>query len=100
MPSWTQKDERQYEHVRDSQIERGTSEDRAEEIAARTVNKRRRIEGRTPNHKTQGTGNPHRRYEDRSIDELRNVASQRHVAGASGMSKPQLIDALRGRRRR
>jgi plasmid stabilization system protein ParE len=99
MPSWTRKDERQYEHIRDSQIDRGTGEDRAEEIAARTVNKRRRTEGRTPNHKTQGTGNPRRRFEERSVDELRNLASQRHVAGASGMSKTQLIEALRGKRR-
>jgi len=35
------KRERQYEHIRDSYEERGTSEDRAEEIAARTVNKER-----------------------------------------------------------
>jgi plasmid stabilization system protein ParE len=72
MPSsWTRKDERQYEHIRDSQLERGTSEDRAEEIAARTVNKRRRTEGRTPNRTTQGTGNPRLRLEDRSVAELR-----------------------------
>jgi hypothetical protein len=99
MPSWTQKDERQYEHVRDSEIDRGAGEERAEEIAARTVNKRRRTEGRTPNQKTEGTGNPRRRYEARGEDELRNLATQRHVAGAAGMSKPQLIEALRGRRR-
>lgn len=44
---WTDKDERQYEHVRDSELERGRGEDQAEEIAARTVNKQRRSEGRT-----------------------------------------------------
>jgi len=98
MPSWTKKDERQYEHIRDGQVERGTGEERAEEIAARTVNKRRRTEGQTPNEKTQGTGNPRRRYEDRSVDELRNLATQRKVAGASGMSKAKLIEALRGKR--
>jgi hypothetical protein len=32
---------RQYEHIKDSQLERGAGEDRAEEIAARTVNKER-----------------------------------------------------------
>ncbi len=48
MPTWTERDQRQYEHVRDSAIERGRTEDRAEEIAARTVNKQRREEGRTP----------------------------------------------------
>src|SRR5262249_8133072 len=100
MPNWTPKDERQYEHIRDSQVEHGTSEDRAEEIAARTVNKRRRIEGRTPSSHTQGTGNPRRRYEQRSADELRNLATQRHVTGAASMSKPQLIEALRSKRGR
>jgi len=48
MPNaWSKKDERQYEHVKDSEKERGRSEDRAQEIAARTVNKQRRSEGRT-----------------------------------------------------
>ena len=98
MPSWTPKDERQYEHIRDSELERGVGEDRAEEIAARTVNKRRRVEGRTPSSKTQGTGNPRRRFEQRSVDELRNLASQRNIAGAASMSKPKLIEALRSKR--
>ena len=49
MPSWTKKDERQFEHIRESSRKRGASERRAEEIAGRTVNKRRRQEGRTPN---------------------------------------------------
>ncbi len=39
--------DRQYEHIKDSYEERGTSEDRAEEIAARTVNKEKREEGKT-----------------------------------------------------
>jgi plasmid stabilization system protein ParE len=96
MPSsWTRKDERQYEHIRDSQLERGTSEDRAEEIAARTVNKRRRTEGRTPNRTTQGTGNPRHRLEDRSVAELRNLAAERKIAGRSHMKKAELIEALR-----
>jgi len=41
------KRERQYEHIRDSYEERGTSEERAEELAARTVNKERREHGET-----------------------------------------------------
>lgn len=44
---WTKKDERQYEHVKDSEKERGRSTGRAKEIAARTVNKQRGKEGRT-----------------------------------------------------
>ena len=39
--AWSDKRERQYEHIKDSALERGESEDTAEEIAARTVNKER-----------------------------------------------------------
>ena len=45
--AWSDKDERQYEHVKESYEERGKAEDTAEEIAARTVNKQRAEEGRT-----------------------------------------------------
>ena len=95
MPSWTQKDERQYEHIKDSLLERGKSEDRAQEIAARTTNKRRRWEGRTPNQATQGTGNPNTSLEDRSVQELRNLAAARNIKGRSRMKKDELIKALR-----
>ncbi len=95
MPAaWSKKDERQYEHIKDSSRDRGVSEDRAKEIAARTVNKQRRKEGRTPNKKTQGTGNPHRPLADRSKQELYNLAKQRNINGRSKMSKSQLVSAL------
>ena len=45
--SWSDKRERQYEHIKDSYEERGRSEDKAEEIAARTVNKERSEAGET-----------------------------------------------------
>ena len=45
--NWSEKDERQYEQIKQSELERDESEERAEEIAARTVNKQRREEGRT-----------------------------------------------------
>jgi hypothetical protein len=45
--AWTDKDERQYDHINESEKERGRSTKRAKEIAARTVNKRRRKESRT-----------------------------------------------------
>ena len=93
---WSNKDERKYEHIKESSRERGMSEDRAEEIAARTVNKGRRQEGRTPNRTTQGTGNPNRGYEDRTRDELYNIARERDIEGRSKMSKEELIQALRG----
>jgi plasmid stabilization system protein ParE len=45
--AWSSKDERQYEHIKDSTQKSGRSTRRAKEIAARTVNKRRKEEGRT-----------------------------------------------------
>ncbi len=44
---WSKKRERQYQPVKESELERGRSEDRAEEIAARTVNKTRKDKGET-----------------------------------------------------
>ena len=92
--AWNAKDERQYEHVKQSELERGRDEDRAEEIAARTVNRQRRVEGRTPNKRTQGTGNPNTPLQQRSKDELYNLAKQRRIAGRSSMSKGQLVEAI------
>jgi plasmid stabilization system protein ParE len=43
--AWSDKGERQYEHIKDSHEDRGVSEDESEERAARTVNKERREEG-------------------------------------------------------
>jgi plasmid stabilization system protein ParE len=93
--SWSNKDERKYEHIKESNLERGVGEDRAEEVAARTVNKGRREEGRTPSQRTQGSGNPNRGYEDRTRDELYNIAKERNIEGRSKMSKDELIRALR-----
>jgi hypothetical protein len=96
-PAWSDKDERQYEHIKESNLERGIGDDRAEEIAARTVNKHRRVEGRTPNRRTQGTGNPNRGLETRTRDEVYNRAKEMGIRGRSGMSKSELIDAIRHR---
>jgi hypothetical protein len=95
---WSNKDERKYEHIKESAQERGASTKRAKEIAARTVNRDRRESGRTPNRTTQGTGNPNRNYEDRSVEELRNIASDLKIEGRSRMRKSELIDAIRERR--
>jgi hypothetical protein len=95
--SWSRKDERMYEHVKDSAKDQGKSTDRAKEIAARTVNKHRREEGRTPNQRSQGTGNPSRSLDDRSRDELYNRAKDLGIEGRSKMNKSELAPAIRGR---
>ncbi|HEU0016494.1 MAG TPA: hypothetical protein VFQ45_22630 [Longimicrobium sp.] len=51
--SWSRKDERQYEHIKESYESRGRSEGKAEELAARTVNKQRSEEGRTRSSKSR-----------------------------------------------
>lgn len=94
MEKWSNKDERQYKHIKKSVQQRGKSEHTAEEIAARTVNKQRRKEGRTPNKTTQGTGNPNQPLEDRTVHELRNLASELDIRGRSKMMKAELVDAI------
>lgn len=93
--AWSNKDERQYEHIKDSAKKRGKSTSKAKEIAARTVNKQRRSEGRTPNAKTQGTGNPNRSLDERTKDELYNRAKKLKIEGRSSMTKDELIRAIR-----
>lgn len=97
MPDWTNKQERKYEHVKSSYREQGRSEEKASEIAARVVNKDRRLAGQTENGRTQGTGNPHSSLASRTKDELLNLARERHVNGRSRMNKSELVQALRSR---
>ena len=93
--AWREKDERQYQHIKQSLLDEGKSEEQAEEIAARTVNKQRREEGITPNKTSQGTGNPHSRLEDRTKQELYNRAKELDIEQRSDMSKEELIAAIR-----
>lgn len=93
--SWSDKDERKYERIKEGARSRGASLDRAKEIAAPTVNRDRREQGRTPNRTTQGTGNPNLPYEERTVKELRNLAAEREIDGRSKMNKRELITALR-----
>jgi hypothetical protein len=97
MPSWSNKDERQYEHVKEGAKKRGTGTKRAKEIAARTVNKQRRTEGKTPKKRTEGTGNPNKNLESRTKDELYNIARKKSVEGRSKMSKSELVKALKNK---
>mgnify|MGYP000271205880 CR=1 FL=1 len=93
--AWSDKDERQYEHVKRSERQRGRSPAKAKEIAARTVNSQRRDEGRTPNRTTQGSGNPRTRLEQRTVEQLRNRAAALDIDGRSRMRKAELVDAIR-----
>lgn len=95
--AWSDKDERQYEHIKESSEERGASAERAKEIAARTVNKQRREEGRTRSGRktTTGTGNPNRSLDDRTKQELLNRARQLGIEGRSTMTKDELVRAIR-----
>jgi hypothetical protein len=93
--AWSQKEERQYEHIKKSALNSGKSAERAKEIAARTVNKQRRKQGKTSQKTTQGTGNPNTRLESRTKQELYNRARQLDIDGRSTMNKSELIDAIR-----
>jgi plasmid stabilization system protein ParE len=102
--AWSAKRERQYEHIKSSLQERGRSEDLAEEIAARTVNKERAQHGEAenPNPATlrdmsaprRGGLRSHKGAGGRTRDQLYEEARARNVAGRSRMSKAQLQKAL------
>lgn len=93
--AWSDKSERQYKHIKQSAMQRGRSEERAEEIAARTVNKQRRKSGQTANKTSQGTGNPNSSLDERSKQELYNRAKELGIEGRSKMNKSQLVSAIR-----
>jgi hypothetical protein len=95
--AWSTKDERQYEHIKESAQDRGKSKSRAKEIASRTVNKQRREEGRTQSGRksTSGTGNPNQPLDERSKQELYNRARKLDIDGRSKMSKDELVRAIR-----
>ena len=107
--AWTAKRERQYEHIKDSLEDRGTSEDRAEEIAARTVNKERARAGeaRTSSRLSRtdissgrrgGLRSGTRREKGRTRDQLYEEAKSMGIEGRSKMTKEQLQRAVDRRR--
>ncbi|EKE82918.1 Rho termination factor N-terminal domain-containing protein [Idiomarina xiamenensis] len=95
--AWSDKDERQYQHIKQQMRDDGKTNDEAEEIAARTVNKRRQQQGRTDNATPQGSGNPNTPLPERTRQELYNRAKQLSIAGRSNMNKEQLVNAIRQR---
>ncbi|MEV0038809.1 plasmid stabilization protein [Streptomyces sp. NPDC050804] len=99
------KRERQYEHIKESAEERGESEGRAKEIAARTVNKERARSGesrtasrtslRDPKSASQRGGQrSHTGAQGPTKDQLYAEARKRGVEGRSTMTKEQLAKAL------
>src|SRR6266496_1689859 len=102
--AWDDKRERQYEHIKKGAEERGTGERRAEEIAARTVNKNRAREGesRTASRSSIKDMSPQRRGGQRSgkgpggptKEQLYNEAKKKNIKGRSSMTKNELAKAL------
>jgi hypothetical protein len=102
--AWSKKRERQYEHIKDSQAQRGTGEGRAQEIAARTVNKDRAQAGESEQASRTSTEDisPQRRGGKRSHsgsggrtkEQLYQDAKRHGVKGRSKMSKAQLERAV------
>jgi plasmid stabilization system protein ParE len=107
--AWSPKRERQYQHIKQSLKQRGTKEEKAEEIAARTVNKERAqagearqasrtsIEDLSP--ERRGGLRSHTGSKGRTYDQLRNEARERGIKGRSRMSKAQLQRAVDAKKR-
>ena len=96
---------RQYEHIKDALKERGTSEDKAEEIAARTVNKERARygEARTSSRLSREDISSGRRGgiranrkgpRGRTRDQLYEEAKDKGIEGRSKMTKAELQRAV------
>src|SRR6266508_5413976 len=98
--AWSDKRERQYEHIKRGLEERGRSEDEAEEIAARTVNKERARAGeseeasptsvRDISSGRRGGMRSHRGPGGRTKDQLYQEAKDRGIKGRAKMTKAQL----------
>jgi hypothetical protein len=103
--AWSNKRERQYEHIKDSAKEQGKSTKRAKEIAARTVNKERARSGeaRTSSRSSTrdmssgrrgGLRSGTRRSKGQTKEQLYNEAKRLNVKGRSRMNKRQLLAAV------
>jgi hypothetical protein len=103
--AWNAKRERQYDHIKSGLKKRGASEDRAEEIAARTVNKERarageaRESSRTSRQdissgRRGGLRSGTRRPKGQTKEQLYNQAKRLNIKGRSKMNKSQLLAAV------
>ena len=101
---WTKKRERQYEHIKDGLLEQGRSEEKAEEIAARTVNKERARAGEAKQSSRTSTEDissgrrgglrSRKGPGGRTKDQLYAEAKKKGIAGRSTMTKAQLARAV------
>jgi len=101
---WTNKQERQYEHIKSGLLDRGEDEDTAEEIAARTVNKERARSGQSKQASRTSTrdlssgrrGGLRSRSGPggRTRDQLYHEARSKNVKGRSKMTKAELARAV------
>ena len=102
---WTDKQERKYEHIVESEKDQGEPIKRAKEIAARTVNKERAQKGQTrtasrsstddiSSSRRGGLRSGTNREKGRTRDQLYNEANQRGIKGRSSMNKEQLRRAV------
>jgi hypothetical protein len=102
--AWSAKRERQYKHIRGGLRRRGYGEDRAEEIAARTVNKERarhgearrssRLSRKDISSGRRGGLRSHRGPGGRTRDQLYEEAKDMNIPGRSRMNKAQLLRAV------
>jgi hypothetical protein len=102
--AWSKKRERQYEHIKEGLEERGRSEDQAEEIAARTVNKERARSGEAREASRTSTDDissarrgglrSHSGPGGRTKAQLYEEARRKNVKGRSSMSKADLERAV------
>ena len=102
--TWSNKRERQYEHIKEGILKRGESEDTAEEIAARTVNKERARAGEAKAASRTSTQDissgrrgglrSHRGPGGRTRDQLYNEAREKGIKGRSKMNKAELERAV------
>ena len=102
--AWSDKRERQYEHIKESLEDRGRSEDTAEEIAARTVNKERARSGESKTASRTSTDDissgrrgglrSHSGPGGRTKAQLYGEARRMNVKGRSSMTKAQLKRAV------
>ena len=103
--AWSAKRERQYEHIKESELDQGASTKRAKEIAARTVNKERARSGEAKTSsrlsradlssgRRGGLRSGTRRGTGRTKEQLYNEAKRMNISGRSKMSKAQLQRAV------